>query len=101
MSASEGSPATRPYQSGVRIFLRRTFWACARIYALVVLAVYLLQGKLLYLSTTESLANTIERAKAEQLTLWPNAQHYLGLVSAPSDSAASGTVVLFHGNAHN
>jgi uncharacterized protein len=99
VSDSEGLPANRPYQSGIRIFLRRTFWACVRIYALVVLVVYLLQGRLLYLSTTESLANTIDRAKAEQLAIWPNAQHYLGLVSTPSDSVATGTAVLFHGNA--
>ena len=84
--------------NSTRRILKRVFWAFVRIYALVVVAVYLLQSRLLYLRSENSLATVQQQAADARLSLWPNKASYQALVRVPSGSA-QGTVIMFHGNA--
>ena len=59
---------------------------------------YFLQGRLLYLRSTNSLEVAQQQAADARLSLWPNAAKYQALLRVPSGSA-QGTVILFHGNA--
>jgi uncharacterized protein len=92
MQVSTASNATKRAR-----LLKRVFWTLMRIYLLLVLLVYLLQGKLLYLPSVQTLTETAERASVDQLTLWPQNAPYQALLSG--DEAGKGVVVLFHGNA--
>ncbi len=80
-----------------RLRLKRIFWAAVRIYAVLVVAVYLLQGRLLYLRSAESIEITKETAADVRLSLWPNTAKYQALVR--ETIGAQGTIVMFHGNA--
>jgi alpha-beta hydrolase superfamily lysophospholipase len=65
-------------------------------YALLMLAVYVLQRNLLYFPDRDK--PTAEQLAATGLSFWPNESDYRGLVAG--DSAESkGTVIAFHGNA--
>ena len=79
--------------------LQRVFWALLRIYILLVVAVYFLQGRLLYLRSANSAAVTQQQAADARLSFWPNAAKYQALLRAPPLDTINGTVVLFHGNA--
>jgi len=79
--------------------LKRLFWVAVRIYALLVVAVYFLQGRLLYLRSGNSAEVTQQQAANARLSLWPNAAKYQALLRVPLVGGAHGTVVLFHGNA--
>lgn len=77
--------------------LKRVLWAVVRIYALLVVAVYLLQGRLLYLPSASLAETTQQQAAAARFSFWPQASNYFALLREPSK--ASSTVVMFHGNA--
>jgi len=77
---------------------QRVFWAVLRLYTLLILAVYFLQGRLLYLRSANTLEETQQQAADARLSLWPNAAKYQALVRTPP-GGAQGTVILFHGNA--
>ena len=79
--------------------LQRVFWALLRIYILLVVSVYFLQGRLLYLRSANSAAVTQQQAADARLSYWPNAAKYQALLRTPPLDTINGTVVLFHGNA--
>ena len=87
----------------MRLRLKRIFWALLRIYILLVVSVYFLQGRLLYLRSANSAAVTQQQAADARLSFWPNAAKYQALLRAPSLAAVNrtvnGTIILFHGNA--
>ena len=85
--------------NSTRRTLKRVFWSVVRIYALVLVAVYLLQGRLLYLRNENSLVTVQQQAADARLSLWPNKAGYQALVRVPSGGSAQGTVIMFHGNA--
>ena len=68
-------------------------WVAAIYLALVVL-VYTLQDRMLYLPEHAS----VEQMASADLQPWPSAQDFRGLVAEPS-GAARGTAIVFHGNA--
>ena len=87
----------------MRLRLKRVFWAFLRIYILLVVSVYFLQGRLLYLRSENSAAVTQQQAADARLSFWPNAAKYQALLRTPPLGAVNrtvnGTVILFHGNA--
>ncbi len=85
--------------STARQTLKRVFWALVRIYVLLVVAVYLLQGRLLYLRSAESAEITQQQAADARLSIWPNSAKYQALLRIPSAQSVHGTVIMFHGNA--
>jgi uncharacterized protein len=92
------------YVSGVPQFFKRLLWSGVRIYGLLLIAVYALQGNLLYIKTPEPLADTQANAQAASMRLWPTPQAYTALLAEPkldpaAPQAIRGTVIVFHGNA--
>jgi uncharacterized protein len=85
-------------KSALPPLLKRVFWMLVRSYLLLVLLVYLLQGKLLYLPSVQTLAESTKRASFDRLTLWPQNAPYQALLDS-NDENSKGVVVLFHGNA--
>lgn len=79
--------------------LKRVFWTVVRVYGFLVIAIYVLQGRLLYLRSAHSLEVTQQQAADARLSFWPNAAKYQALVRVPSGGSAQGTVIMFHGNA--
>jgi len=64
-------------------------------YVLLVAAMYVFQGKLLYAPGGEG----PERAPIHRLAPWPKAESYRGFVSYDGRDASLGTVLVWHGNA--
>ena len=83
----------------MRLRLKRVFWAFLRIYILLVVSVYFLQGRLLYLRSENSAAVTQQQAADARLSFWPNVAKYQALLRTPPLGDVNGTVILFHGNA--
>lgn len=69
------------------------------IYLLLLLIIFLFQQKLIYFPSTYSLEHQQQLADQSGLKLWPSTDNYLGLISKTPQTAAKGTVIVFHGNA--
>jgi fermentation-respiration switch protein FrsA (DUF1100 family) len=65
-------------------------------YALLLIAIFVWQRKMIYFPDTYSLEQQLQRADQSGLKLWPSEHDYLGLAS---NSPGKGTVIVFHGNA--
>ncbi len=70
-------------------------------YGMIVLAVYIFQGRILYFPDTCLRSEAEQRAKTLGLEIWPDgSEGYHGFVSSlPPVKNALGTVLVFHGNA--
>jgi alpha-beta hydrolase superfamily lysophospholipase len=68
-------------------------------YLLVLLAVFLLQRKMIYYPERYTAAQQAEAAAQLDIRPWPSAGDFRGLISNTPLSAAKGTFVVFHGNA--
>jgi esterase/lipase len=68
-------------------------------YLLILLAVFLLQRKMMYFPYRYNPSQQNEILSGLALKPWPNAAKFRGLMSKSSVSDAKGTVLVFHGNA--
>lgn len=69
------------------------------IYLLMLLAVFLLQRKMMYFPSHFTTAQQAELNARLNLQAWPSAPEFRGLISKTTPAAAKGTVLVFHGNA--
>lgn len=68
-------------------------------YFLLLLIVFLFQRKMIYFPNTYSLDHQQLLADQAGLKPWPSTDNFLGLISKTPQTAAKGTVIVFHGNA--
>ncbi|MGR8931206.1 MAG: alpha/beta hydrolase [Gammaproteobacteria bacterium] len=69
------------------------------IYCLLLLAVFLLQRKMLYFPSRFSQEQQANLTTELKLQAWPSADNQRGFIGKPSPVDAKGTVLVFHGNA--
>lgn len=68
-------------------------------YLLLLLILFLLQGKMIYFPEKHLLNRQQELAEQLNLKLWPSKDNYLGLMSKSIKTSHKGTIIVFHGNA--
>lgn len=66
-------------------------------YALLCLVMFIFQRKLLYLPMGSQLSE--QQASVEGLRHWPSYEGFQGYINLPEPANATGTVIVFHGNA--
>ncbi|MGZ4999614.1 MAG: alpha/beta hydrolase, partial [Methylomonas sp.] len=69
------------------------------IYFLILLAVFLLQRKMLYFPTRFNQEQQERLMLSLNMQAWPSANDLRGLISKKAPADAKGTVLVFHGNA--
>lgn len=78
----------------------RFVWLIISVYALVVLAAYFLQYRMLYFPDRISMADVREQATVADLVLWASSDaDYRGLIREKEGGDHRGTILVFHGNA--
>lgn len=80
------------------------FWKAllrvALLYSGVVLVMFFMQRRLLYQPVRYSMAAAYSHAAESGMVLWRvDGEDYAGFLAAPNQTVASGTVIVFHGNA--
>ena len=68
-------------------------------YFLCLATVFILQRKLIYFPQTFSQSEMVLMAQQENLQLWPDPNHYRGLLAQVEPVTSQGTIIVFHGNA--
>jgi uncharacterized protein len=99
LSTMDSSPRNKPEYRALIPMTIKPMLSILLTYLLLLLVIFLFQQKLIYFPSTYSFEHRQQLADQLSLKLWPSEDNYMGLISKTSQTAAEGTIIVFHGNA--